>query len=215
MNLINKKWIVKGKAKVKYYDNKLEVKNTSNKHSLVFLPTFFKKTSSKKLIVKFDGICKKGNATFLEFINRKKQIISRFNLGISSVIVEGNFKYYMVVLYVPAQSDTIISHIDFDYKDYEINYDEFNGDTLVVTPGYPSEDNKYNCAFIHTRVQAYRKLNWNIDVVKINAVSNYGKYNYHGIDVYTGNFYFLRTLLQKKHYKKILIHFFDNNYANV
>ena len=45
MNLINKKWIVKGKAKVKYYDNKLEVKNTSNKHSLVFLPTFFKKTS--------------------------------------------------------------------------------------------------------------------------------------------------------------------------
>ena len=215
MNLLNKKWIVKGKANIKYYDNKLEIKNNSDTHSLVFFPRFFRKELNKNLTVKFDGICKKGNATFLEFINRRKQIILKFNLGVSSVISDDYFKYYMVVLYVPPKSETFINHIDLGFDMCEINYDEFSGDTLVVTPGYPSEDNKYNCAFIHTRVLAYKKLNWNIDVVNINAVSSYGKYNYHGVDVYTGNFYFLRTLLQKKQYKKILIHFFDNNYANV
>lgn len=212
MNLLNKKWVIKGEAIITKENNSFIVENSSEKHALLFIPRVFKKT--EKLNVNFEGECLSGNATFLKFINRRKQEISKFNFGSFSVI-NGFFKYYMIVLYVPAKSKTIIKKLSIDDKIVDINFDTFKGDTLVVSPGYPSEDNKYNCGFVHTRVLEYKKLNWNFDVVEISASLNYGKYNYQGIDVVTGNFYFLRSLLQRKKYKKILIHFFDNNYANV
>lgn len=214
MNLLNKKWIVKGNAEVSYSNNELIVENTSDTYSLVFLPKVFKKKKGVNLNVIFNGECLNGNAAFLEFVNRKRVIISKFNLGMSSV-VDGYFKYYLAVLYVPAKSKTIIKKLSIEENGVEINYDDFTGDTLVISPGYPSDDNKYNCGFVHTRVLEYKKMNWNVDVVEINAYLNYGKYIYQDVDVTTGNFFFLRCLLQKKKYKKILIHFFDNNYANV
>lgn len=214
MNLLNKKWIVKGNTEVSYSNNELIVENTSDTYSLVFLPKVFKKKKGVNLNVIFNGECLNGNAAFLEFVNRKRVIVSKFNLGMSSV-VDGYFKYYLAVLYVPANSKTIIKKLSIEENGVEINYDDFNGDTLVISPGYPSDDNKYNCGFVHTRVLEYKKLNWNVDVVEINAYLNYGKYIYQDVDVTTGNFFFLRCLLQKKKYKKILIHFFDNNYANV
>lgn len=214
MNLLNKKWIVKGNTEVSYSNNELIVENTSDTYSLVFLPKVFKKKKGVNLNVIFNGECLNGNAAFLEFVNRKRVIVSKFNLGMSSV-VDGYFKYYLAVLYVPANSKTIIKKLSIEENGVEINYDDFNGDTLVISPGYPSDDNKYNCGFVHTRVLEYKKMNWNVDVVEINAYLNYGKYIYQDVDVTTGNFFFLRCLLQKKKYKKILIHFFDNNYANV
>lgn len=214
MNLLNKKWIVKGNAEVSYSNNELIVENTSDTYSLVFLPKVFKKKKGVNLNVIFNGECLNGNAAFLEFVNRKRVIVSKFNLGMSSV-VDGYFKYYLAVLYVPANSKTIIKKLSIEENNVEINYDDFTGDTLVISPGYPSDDNKYNCGFVHTRVLEYKKMNWNVDVVEINAYLNYGKYIYQDVDVTTGNFFFLRCLLQKKKYKKILIHFFDNNYANV
>lgn len=214
MNLLNKKWIVKGNTEVSYSNNELIVENTSDTYSLVFLPKVFKKKKGVNLNVIFNGECLNGNAAFLEFVNRKRVIVSKFNLGMSSV-VDGYFKYYLAVLYVPANSKTIIKKLSIEENNVEINYDDFNGDTLVISPGYPSDDNKYNCGFVHTRVLEYKKMNWNVDVVEINAYLNYGKYIYQDVDVTTGNFFFLRCLLQKKKYKKILIHFFDNNYANV
>ena len=214
MNLLNKKWIVKGNTEVSYSNNELIVENTSDTYSLVFLPKVFKKKKGVNLNVIFNGECLNGNAAFLEFVNRKRVIVSKFNLGMSSV-VDGYFKYYLAVLYVPANSKTIIKKLSIEENGVEINYDDFTGDTLVISPGYPSDDNKYNCGFVHTRVLEYKKMNWNVDVVEINAYLNYGKYIYQDVDVTTGNFFFLRCLLQKKKYKKILIHFFDNNYANV
>ena len=214
MNLLNKKWIVKGNTEVSYSNNELIVENTSDTYSLVFLPKVFKKKKGVNLNVIFNGECLNGNAAFLEFVNRRRVIVSKFNLGMSSV-VDGYFKYYLAVLYVPANSKTIIKKLAIEENNVEINYDDFNGDTLVISPGYPSDDNKYNCGFVHTRVLEYKKMNWNVDVVEINAYLNYGKYIYQDVDVTTGNFFFLRCLLQKKKYKKILIHFFDNNYANV
>ena len=214
MNLLNKKWIVKGNTEVSYSNNELIVENTSDTYSLVFLPKVFKKKKGVNLNVIFNGECLNGNAAFLEFVNRKRVIVSKFNLGMSSV-VDGYFKYYLAVLYVPANSKTIIKKLSIEENGVEINYDDFTGDTLVISPGYPSDDNKYNCGFVHTRVLEYKKMNWNVDVVKINAYLNYGKYIYQDVVVTAGNFFFLRCLLQKKKYKKILIHFFDNNYANV
>ena len=40
-------------------------------------------------------------------------------------------------------------------------------------------------------------------------------YNFEGIDVIKGDFYFLRCLLQKRNFDRILIHFFDERFANV
>lgn len=214
MNLLLKKWLIKGETNVSYSKDGLLLENRSDSYSLVFLPKFFRKKKDISLNVIFNGETLKGNAAFLEFVNRKKEIISKFNLGMASV-VDSTFKYFMVILYVPANSKTLIKELSISNDNLGIDYNDFKGDTLVISPGYPSADNKYNCGFVHTRVLEYKRLNWNIDVVEINASLNYGKYKYQGVDVITGNFYFLRSLLQSKKYKKILIHFFDNNYANV
>ena len=81
MNLLNKKWIVKGNAEVSYSNNELIVENTSDTYSLVFLPKVFKKKNGVNLNVIFNGECLNGNAAFLEFVNRKRVIVSKFNLG--------------------------------------------------------------------------------------------------------------------------------------
>ena len=38
---------------------------------------------------------------------------------------------------------------------------------LVVVPGYPSEQNKYNNAFVHSRVKNYLKNNLDVEVFSV------------------------------------------------
>lgn len=93
----------------------------------------------------------------------------------------------------------------------------FKGNILLLCPGYPSEENKYQCAFIHTRVQGYLNLNWKVDVAVVNElfINKTEKYSFEGVPVIRTGFNEIRTLLQNKRYDKILVHFFDEKYAQI
>lgn len=82
-------------------------------------------------------------------------------------------------------------------------------------PGYPSLENKYNFGFIHTRVQAYIEAGMNVDVVACNEMPDNYIYEFENVKVNKLSFYSLRELLRKKKFKRILIHFFDEKYANL
>ena len=77
---------------------------------------------------------------------------------------------------------------------------------LVVAPGYPSKDNKYNNAFVHSRVKLYLENNINITVFSYTS-GDLKKYQYEGVTVYTGGRNAYISFLNKNNFDKYLVHF--------
>ena len=77
---------------------------------------------------------------------------------------------------------------------------------LVISPGYPSKDNKYNNGFVHSRVKLYLENNLNITVFSYTS-GELRKYKYEGVVVYTGGKEAYIQFLKLNKYDKFLIHF--------
>lgn len=86
------------------------------------------------------------------------------------------------------------------------------GRYILITPGYPSEKNKYNNTFVHARVKNYLSRGVLVDIFCVNRKpfakpKNGAKYVYEGVTVEQGNIDEMRDKLQSNKYDKILIHF--------
>ncbi|MDD4036129.1 MAG: glycosyltransferase family 4 protein [Bacilli bacterium] len=77
---------------------------------------------------------------------------------------------------------------------------------LIVTPGYPSEDNMYNNNFIHSRVKLYQKKGLEVDVFSTSNKKSL-KYNFDDVNVTQGSYDELANVLKENEYTKILVHF--------
>lgn len=77
---------------------------------------------------------------------------------------------------------------------------------LVVVPGYPSEQNKYNNAFVHSRVKNYLKNNLDVEVFSVEKNKD-TDYEYEGVKVCTGNYDKLKEKIKSNKYDKFLVHF--------
>ncbi|MDD4083630.1 MAG: glycosyltransferase family 4 protein [Sphaerochaetaceae bacterium] len=77
---------------------------------------------------------------------------------------------------------------------------------LIITPGYPSENNIYNNAFIHTRVKQYKKRGLKIVVFSLSN-SKDDMYIYENVEVIEGNYKKLQKILKTNSFPKILVHF--------
>ena len=97
--------------------------------------------------------------------------------------------------------------------DYLLDY--FKNDNLLVSPGYPCREDRYNCGFVHTRALAYKKEGFPVDVVWVSDHYETTVYDYEGVRVVRLNYGELRELLYLKKYKRILIHFFNEKTAKV
>lgn len=215
MNLLNKKWLNLQKLNVEYKENKMLIKNEDKKHKFLIYPKLFKATGEKIINLKINGNLIKGTGCVLKILNRKKEIIASCGLNSNFIKKYDFLKYYIVVIYVPGESKIEIDNISLSNKG-EFEYKEFfKSDTLLVTPGYPSLENKYNTAFVHTRVKAYKEKGIDLDVAIINSEPGIKEYRFEGIKVFKGEYKDLREILKQKRYKKILIHFFNHNYANI
>lgn len=85
-------------------------------------------------------------------------------------------------------------------------------DVLVVTPNYPSLENLYYCAFVHSRVKEYINSGLKVQVASISAVNWFQTiYNHEGVPVIRGNYANLKELLSRHQYKVIITHFVDEN----
>lgn len=215
-NYTRKKWISKGKTKIKYENNALILENNSNKLDFVILTKLFK-FNDKNLEFKFNGEVLKGNAGTLKLLNRHKSILAELTLNSTSIVDKSFIKYYILTISVPANSKIKVTNISVGkYKEQPDFYKKnFKNDILVVTPGYPTLENKYIDGFVHSRVKAYKENGLNVDVACIYDYKNTTTYEYEDVKVFRSDFYHLRELLMQKKYKKIIVHFFDENYANV
>ena len=217
MDLLKKKWRARGNIKTEFRDGKLLIENNAGKHGFLVYPKLFRSNGEKEVTLCLEGKLLEGTGCTLKLLNRHRTIMG--TCGLNSVFVNKFIwlKYFILVLYVPPYSKMELTKAEYlPQADENLLVDRYlHGDVLVATPGYPSLENKYNSAFVHTRVKAYQQLGWNVDVVYINDGLSLAYYDFDGVSVVKGDFYFFRTLLQKRTYKRILIHFFDDRFANV
>ena len=85
-------------------------------------------------------------------------------------------------------------------------------DVLVVTPSYPSLENLYYCAFVHSRVKEYINLGLKVQVASISGENWFQTiYDHEGVPVIKGSYGDLKQLLSRHQYKVIITHFVDEN----
>lgn len=217
MILINNKIKIRKNLSIKKKNGKTFLINNSDKKGfVVFAKLIYCKNKKYKLTSKIRTIS--GNECQIKLINRKLRVVE--NAAPNSV------NYYDDINKITFIGITVLPHstvevenisIDFNYdKDEEISK-RFDGDYLLICPGYPSYDNKYRCAFIHSRMQAYKKEKLKVDlaVVNENYINKSSITYFEDIKVVSTGYNDIRKVLQNKKYKKILVHFFDEKYAQI
>ena len=218
MNILSKKIIKKnGNIRIKKIKGNLVIKNNSSqKGYIIFSKMIF--TNKKSFLFKSKVELIDGETCEFKILNKKLKPSYNISSNVTTYIQDAP-RIMFIGLTVNPNSEIIIKELSFNYVDNneKLINEHFKGNILLLCPGYPSESNKYQCAFIHTRVQEYLKLDWKVDVAVVNElyINKTEKYNFEGVDVLRVGFNEIRILLQRKHYDKILIHFFDEKYAQI
>lgn len=216
MNLLKKYIkIKKGKGlKINKKNNSLEITNSSfNRGYVIILKPIFAKNKP----IFFDSSVD-GEGCYFKFIDRKLNIFESVSAN-STLFLEKTRKIFFIGISIEGNSNVIIHDINVRIENNKDSFleKELNGDILLITPNYPSSDDRYNCAFVHTRVEEYIKLGWNLNVVAVNDnyIMKTEKYCFENVSVIRTGYNDIRKLLQVHHYSKILIHFFDEKYAQI
>lgn len=90
-----------------------------------------------------------------------------------------------------------------------------NSENAVITPHYPSVENRYLCGFVHSRIKAYHEAGLNFNVFACYAYSGACKYMYEGMQVFRISYDILEYILRAKKFRNIMMHFFDEQYNNI
>ena len=217
MNLLKiKHYINKDHVKIQKKNEKLTIINNDTKSALLIIPKIFKCTKSS-LKIDFFGEMKEGNEEpKIKIVDRKRKVVEQYAFNNKTFSVKPA-NYFMIAIEIMANSQIEINEFNVEFMDsYEEEvHKQLNGNILLVSPGYPRNSNKYECGFVHTRVKEYVKLGWNIDVMSVSNNIKTEIYEYENVKVHRTDFLMLRNLLQIKKYDKILIHFFNDKYAQI
>lgn len=210
---------------IKYKNNKIEkkvkhdkiiLKNYSNIYGYFLKGRIFN-GDKNYLQIKFTGGVIKGNSILLCIWDTKKNLIGEVTLNSNSIIKLPQNKKFIVAIKILPNTEAYIESVEYEYTN---NGEEWinkfgKSDTLVITPSYPSMENKYFSGFVHSRLKAYKEANIEFEVACCYFYSNITEYEFEGIKVVKMSHFDLRKLLQSKKYKRILVHFFDEEYGNI
>ena len=81
--------------------------------------------------------------------------------------------------------------------------------TLVISPGYPSAEDAYAFAFVHTRIRAYRAAGIDCTVVTTDGTDEVIERSFEGVPVLSMSFQRLGELLRRQHFDTICLHFLN------
>ena len=84
---------------------------------------------------------------------------------------------------------------------------EAHSDVLLVTNEYPSNDDLYRNAFVHTRVRAYLDAGRPVDVLRYARGTAPTWHEFDGVRVLTASDESLATMLRHSGYRHVLVHF--------
>jgi len=80
---------------------------------------------------------------------------------------------------------------------------------LVITNHYPQYDDLYRNGFVHSRLAAYRRAGFQVDVFRCRAGSPLGYHEFENIDIATGGPEALDKMLSSGRYESVGVHFLD------
>ena len=214
---INKNFKVRKNVKIKNENGKIIVYNNSlQKGFLIFTKLIYCKNKSYKISNKIKTIS--GEGCQVKILNKKFRVVQNIEQNSINYLDDIN---KITIIGITVLPNTVIEidsiNIEFNYnKDKELE-EKFRNDILLICPGYPSYENKYKCAFIHSRMQAYKNSGLKVDlaVVNENYINKSVISSFENIEIVSTGYNDVRKILQTKKYKKILIHFFDKKYAQI
>ncbi len=224
MNLINSQFI-KFKNRgitVKKEKGKLILSNNTDRHGFLVIPKFFSGKKIKSVSARIGGEIIKGNGAILQILNLGREILSETSFNSASTYTVNTKKFFFAIK-IFCRSEVVIDLMEAQLSDNVTAPTEAlfghlvnsENDILIITPSYPTEENKYFGGFVHSRVKAYKKAGIGFDLVCAHIYPNTCRYTFEGIDVTRTDFLGLRQILLAKKYKTILLHFFDEKYAQV
>lgn len=146
---------------------------------------------------------------FLDMRKQKiHQVMQPVNQNIEAEIPVGA-KFFRFGLRVFSSGCTDIRAVYLEHEKLPnleiINRNSF----LLLTNSYPSYDNIYRNAFVHSRVLAYKKSETNVDVFKLCSRNGDAFDEYENITVMSGSQEMMYQTLMTGKYKNILVHFLD------
>lgn len=210
MDLKNKIFIkTSNKLKIKKENGNIIVENTSTKREkIIFIKPIITNRKDFKLINNIETLA--GEDCNIKILNKKLKVSYSINQNIIAYMQEINKLFFLGISFEPV-SKYVIKKLEYNINETDekqIN-EYFKNKVLIITPGYPSNQDKYNCAFIHTRAKEYKQNNLHVDIAVVNDlyINNTEFYSFEGIDVCRTGYNQIRMLLLNKKYDKILIHF--------
>lgn len=214
MDILNRSYIKSSsKIKIQRENNKLIIENTSSKKEKIVF-TKRAKTTENKLSIRSVGDKSAEEACTIKILSRRLRVIQSIDINVEAYMNNLPPKVFIGLSILP-NSKIEIETLETTEKVQEKREKEFfSSDILLICPGYPMEKNKYLFSFIHSRVLAYQENNINVDVsvVHYEYIDKTEFAEFEGVNYIRTGYNQLRTLLQEKKYKKILVHFFDPAY---
>lgn len=211
--------LVKGKkTSKKFINSELVIENKSDDFAkVIFFKPIMVRRKNFSLTVNIDSI--EGEQPIIKLLSVRLKCYEEIKPNSTyfwDVTPFGTF----IALKVAPHSKFIIKAIKYKIgesrkKDLETKFNSGNK-ILMIVPMYPSNDNKYSCAFLHSRIKAYRKRGLDVDLAVVNHTEQYHYYyKYDGVEVNNISYNDIREILQIKKYDKILIHFLSEEYAQI
>lgn len=171
----------------------------------------------------FMGDVIRGNPGILYTVDEYNRIHGKTTFNATSLNPIPAAAHHALVIKIPAHSKLRIKRITSlalkDMLDTAVDRmlrKNLKGNIAIIVPSYPSEENRYLCAFVHARVKTYREAGIRCDVIcAFDTYETHCTYSFEGVPVVRIPLSTLEQALEIGHYKKALLHFFDNRYAPV
>lgn len=218
MDIKNKLYIkTSSNLKITKKNNCMVVKNTSDKREkLIFIKPII--TSRKNFKISSDIETIRGDDCNIKILSKTLKIVDSVEQNCVSYRQIAPKLLYIGVSF-EAKSEYKINSIEYELNqtDSDSIQEYFKGNILLLTPSYPSELDKYTCAFVHTRVKEYKKEKLNVDVAVVSDlyIEKTEFYDFEGQKLCRTGYDKIRNLLLKKKYDKILVHFIRPPYLRI
>lgn len=214
-NMLKKKLLKSKNINVRHDENGIIITNrTDETQKLIFLSPIF--NQREMLVLSSKGTIIEGGKCIFKIFDRKKRLFEAFDIN-KKVFYNNAPKLCILTCYIDSKTTVKIeSLIVSDEKNVEKKIEEnFVEDTLIICPGYPSDSNQYLFGFIHSRVREYFKNKFLTDIAIVSSDNTTQFYEYEGVNVAGITYMQLRELLQRKKYKRIIIHYFKDEYNQI
>ncbi len=204
------------KIRIKKENGILKINNPTNNEATIIIPRIYVINKNSVSIKLYGSVIKGDNGVLVKLVNRKGQVVNEIGLN-TDFYSPRKARFIMIAFRMMPNSEVEISKFDMDFLDnYEDKLKEnLNSDTVFLVPGYPSLKQKYNFTFVHSKLLEYKKKGMNFDVLSVNYEDFSEKYEFEGINVCKTDYLNARDILQERKYRRIIVHFFMEQYANI